>query len=148
MVCFQKVLFQIHMRDSDRTVEIWISPQVIGMVVSIDQVLDGKVGETGFDESPSVPAHLGRDEGIGHHDSTVGAHRRHIAPHFWDRCHVTHGAGMKNDDIIALNITGGGEKKIKAQGPVHYLKPYSRFSIDEIHSKRIEEKIESVLRAD
>jgi len=53
---------------------------------------------------------------------------------------------VKPDDIIALNITGGGEKKIKAERPVHYLEPFARFSTDEIHSEGIEEKIEAVLR--
>jgi len=52
---------------------------------------------------------------------------------------------VKSDDIIALNITGGGEKRINAEGPVHYLEPYAQFSIHEIHSEGIEEKIESVL---
>jgi len=52
---------------------------------------------------------------------------------------------VKSDDIIALNITGGGEKRIKAEVPVHYLEPYAQFNIHEIHSEGIEEKIESVL---
>ena len=55
---------------------------------------------------------------------------------------------VKSDDIIALNITGGGEKRIKDESPIHYLEPYARFSLDEIHSNGIEEKIESVLRTD
>jgi cysteate synthase len=54
---------------------------------------------------------------------------------------------VATDDVIALNITGGGEKKIKAETRVHYLEPFARFSTDEIHSAGIEEKIEAVLSA-
>ena len=54
---------------------------------------------------------------------------------------------VESDDIIALNITGGGEKRIKAEGKVHYLEPFAHFSVDDIHSEGIEEKIEKVLRA-
>ena len=53
---------------------------------------------------------------------------------------------VESDDIIALNITGGGEKRIKAEGKVHYLEPFAHFSVDDIHSEGIEEKIEKVLR--
>ncbi len=52
---------------------------------------------------------------------------------------------VKTDDVIALNITGGGEKRIKAEGTIHYLEPFAQFSIDEIHGDGIEDKIKSVL---
>jgi cysteate synthase len=54
---------------------------------------------------------------------------------------------VDTEDVVALNITGGGEKKIKAETRVHYLEPFARFSTDDIHSDGIEEKIEAVLNA-
>ena len=54
---------------------------------------------------------------------------------------------VKADDVIALNITGGGEKRIKAESKIHYLEPFVRFSIEEIHDDGIEKKIEAALAA-
>jgi cysteate synthase len=50
------------------------------------------------------------------------------------------------DELIALNITGGGENRIKAERDVHYLEPFVGFSVDEIHNDGIVEKLASVLK--
>jgi len=48
-------------------------------------------------------------------------------------------------DVIALNITGGGEKRIKRDYNIHYLRPFARFTDREIHSDDMVKKIESIL---
>ena len=51
---------------------------------------------------------------------------------------------VKKDDYIALNITGGGEMKLKEERNIYYLKPYAYFNADEIHGKELMNKILSI----
>jgi cysteate synthase len=51
------------------------------------------------------------------------------------------------EDVIALNITGGGEKRIKRDSSVNYLEPFEKFSVEDIHGDGIRAKIESILCA-
>ena len=51
------------------------------------------------------------------------------------------------DDYIALNITGGGEKRLKRENEVYQLEPLFRFTDREIHSRDIVNKIENMLLA-
>ena len=37
---------------------------------------------------------------------------------------------VKADDVVMLNITGGGEKRFQAEHKLHYLKPNHIFKID------------------
>jgi len=57
------------------------------------------------------------------------------------------GGIIDKDDIIALNITGGGEKKVKNDCDVYQLEPFARFTDREIHSDEIMKKIENMLAA-
>jgi len=57
------------------------------------------------------------------------------------------GGIIEKDDIIALNITGGGEKKVKNDYDVYQLEPFARFTNREIHSDEIMKKIQNMLAA-
>jgi len=37
---------------------------------------------------------------------------------------------VKADDVVMLNITGGGERRFQAEHELHYLKPNHIFRID------------------
>jgi cysteate synthase len=50
------------------------------------------------------------------------------------------------EDIVVLNITGGGERRAKRDGNIHYLKPFAAFSVDEIHHDGIQDKLRAVLK--
>ncbi len=52
---------------------------------------------------------------------------------------------IKRDDYIALNITGGGEKKVKAERNIYHLEPYATFDLYDIYSDNIKDKIQSIL---
>lgn len=54
---------------------------------------------------------------------------------------------VKPDDVIVLNVTGGGEEKIKRDYDLHYLEPFERLTDAEIHSEDAIRKIESILAA-
>lgn len=54
---------------------------------------------------------------------------------------------VKPDDVIVLNITGGGEEKIRRDYDLHYLEPFERLTDAEIHSKDARRRIESILAA-
>jgi cysteate synthase len=49
------------------------------------------------------------------------------------------------DDLITLNITGGGENRIKAERDVHYLEPFEGFSVEQIHDDGIEDRLAAIL---
>ena len=51
------------------------------------------------------------------------------------------------DDYIALNITGGGEKRLKQENEIYQLEPMFRFTDSDIHSNNILRKIEDILLA-
>ncbi len=50
---------------------------------------------------------------------------------------------VKNDDLIMLNITGGGEEKFKAENELFYLKPEIIFDIDP-DEEEVKSKISSL----
>lgn len=52
---------------------------------------------------------------------------------------------IKKDDFIALNITGGGEKRVKAENDIFYLKPFLKFTDEEIHSSKITARLQEML---
>ncbi len=52
---------------------------------------------------------------------------------------------VKRDDYIALNITGGGENRIKSEREVYYMQPYATFNSKDIYSDRINDMIKSIL---
>ena len=57
---------------------------------------------------------------------------------------------VKNDfvsknDYIALNITGGGEIRLKEEKNLYYLEPYTGFSPEDINRKDLKDKISSIL---
>jgi len=52
---------------------------------------------------------------------------------------------LHDGEVIALNITGGGEERIKAESDVHYLEPLTSFSVEEIHDDGIEDELRSIL---
>jgi cysteate synthase len=54
---------------------------------------------------------------------------------------------VKKDDYIALNITGGGEKRLKTENNLHYLEPMLTVTEKEIRSEHIEKKLESIFVA-
>ncbi len=47
---------------------------------------------------------------------------------------------IKSDSLVMLNITGGGEEKLKAEKELHYLKPILVFDMNP-DSKEIQEKV-------
>lgn len=51
---------------------------------------------------------------------------------------------VKNDDIIMLNITGGGEAKFKNEHELHYLKPHIIFNINP-NKTEVKEKIKNLI---
>ena len=54
---------------------------------------------------------------------------------------------VTKDDYIALNITGGGEKRLKTENNLHYLEPMLTVTEKEIRSEHIEKKLESIFVA-
>lgn len=52
-----------------------------------------------------------------------------------------------NDDCIAVNITGGGEKMVKRDHDIYYLEPFRRFTDEEINSDKIDKKLEDIFAA-
>lgn len=44
-------------------------------------------------------------------------------------------------DYIALNITGGGEEKLKGERELFYLKPFASFNINEIYNDNLDDKL-------
>lgn len=50
---------------------------------------------------------------------------------------------IKSDSLVMLNITGGGEEKLKAEKKLHYLKPILVFDMDP-DSKEIQQKVASL----
>lgn len=50
---------------------------------------------------------------------------------------------VKSDDLIMLNITGGGEKKFKENSELHYLKPNLVFDIDPDENE-VKEKVSAL----
>jgi cysteate synthase len=54
---------------------------------------------------------------------------------------------VKSNDVIVLNVTGGGEKKIRRDYDLHYIEPFERLTDTEIHSEDAIRKIESILAA-
>jgi cysteate synthase len=54
---------------------------------------------------------------------------------------------VSSNDLIALNITGGGERKVRRDYDLHYLEPLACFSDGEINGKEIEQKLEALLES-
>lgn len=52
---------------------------------------------------------------------------------------------VSKDSLIMLNITGGGEEKLKAEKKLHYLKPVLVFDINP-DSKKIQEKVAALFK--
>ncbi len=52
---------------------------------------------------------------------------------------------VHESDYIAVNITGGGEKRVKQDNDIYYLKPGFLFTDEEINSEEIDRKIEDIL---
>lgn len=50
------------------------------------------------------------------------------------------------EDVVALNITGGGERRAKVDFDLHYLKPFASFSVEEIHHNGIHGKLGALLK--
>jgi hypothetical protein len=59
---------------------------------------------------------------------------------------VSRGA-IGKEDYIALNITGGGEKRLRQENEIYQLEPMFSFTDCEIHGKDILRKIEDILLA-
>jgi len=51
------------------------------------------------------------------------------------------------NDYIALNITGGGAKRVEQDFNIHYLEPSFKFTDVDIHSEQLEDKLEQMLSA-
>lgn len=51
---------------------------------------------------------------------------------------------VNSEDFIVVNVTGGGEKRIKRDYNIHYLKPFMRVSDREIRDNQIEIKLEKI----
>jgi cysteate synthase len=49
------------------------------------------------------------------------------------------------DDLIALNITGGGELRLKREYDFHYLEPVAAYTDEEINAGPIENKLDELL---
>jgi cysteate synthase len=54
---------------------------------------------------------------------------------------------VKKEDFIALNITGGGEKRLKSEYDLHYLEPIFTISEEDIHSDNLANKLEGIFAA-
>jgi cysteate synthase len=54
---------------------------------------------------------------------------------------------VDRDDLIALNITGGGARRLMRDNDVHYLEPFFTFTDEEIHSGGIKERLEDLFVA-
>jgi cysteate synthase len=52
---------------------------------------------------------------------------------------------VKKDQLIALNITGGGEKRVKKEHEVHYLQPFFSMDARDIHATDVLRKIEELV---
>jgi len=50
---------------------------------------------------------------------------------------------VKKDDLIMLNITGGGEEKFKAENELFYLKPEIVFDINP-NEEEVKQKVEKL----
>jgi len=48
---------------------------------------------------------------------------------------------VSKDDYITLNITGGGEEKLKEERELFYLKPFASFNVDEIYNDNLDDKL-------
>jgi len=55
------------------------------------------------------------------------------------------GGLVSSGDLIALNITGGGEQRVKRDHDIHYLEPRACISDEEINGEGIERKLEPLL---
>jgi cysteate synthase len=54
---------------------------------------------------------------------------------------------IRNHDHIALNVTGGGENRVKNELQIHFLEPLVTFTDEEIHCDGIEEMLQDILVA-
>jgi cysteate synthase len=54
---------------------------------------------------------------------------------------------IRNHDHIALNVTGGGENRVKNELQIHFLEPLVTFTDEEIHCDGIEEMLQDILIA-
>ncbi len=54
---------------------------------------------------------------------------------------------VQSHEYIALNVTGGGEERVKNELKIHFLEPLVTFTDDEIHSDGIDEKLQDILAA-
>jgi len=54
---------------------------------------------------------------------------------------------IDKNDYIALNITGGGVRRVEQDFSLYYLKPSFEFNDMEIHSDQLEDKLEEMLLA-
>ena len=52
---------------------------------------------------------------------------------------------VSKSDYIAVNLTGGGEKRVKKENDTYYLEPMFRFTDNEINSDVIGNKLEDIL---
>jgi cysteate synthase len=50
-------------------------------------------------------------------------------------------------DVVSLNITGGGEKKVKSENDIYYLEPFLHISDEEIRNDEIEHKLGRLVAA-
>ena len=48
------------------------------------------------------------------------------------------------EDCIAINITGGGEMRLKRNNDIHYLKPWHTFTDAQVNDEGIEKKLEDL----
>lgn len=60
---------------------------------------------------------------------------------------AVYGGLVGRNDVIALNITGGGESRVKDDYDVYQLEPFARFTNNEIQGSDIVKKIERMLAA-
>ena len=51
---------------------------------------------------------------------------------------------VEKDDLIALNITGGGERRVKRDNDVYFLEPFIKFTDKEINGKGMRKKLEDI----
>jgi cysteate synthase len=54
---------------------------------------------------------------------------------------------IQSHEYIVLNVTGGGEERVKKELKIHFLEPLVTFTDDEIHSDGIDEMLRDVLAA-
>jgi cysteate synthase len=55
------------------------------------------------------------------------------------------GGSVRKDDCIVVNITGGGEKRVKKEYNVNYLEPFLRIYDTEIRSDTLDRKLERMM---